>query len=548
MKSIYIYSGVDAKEVTNISGVCYHLDTGEVASDSLVNVNNQQRLNEIARDYSLEYADFIFSQNKIFLDNNIILDKDLSLFFLSDLSCKRTEIFNTYSNYCNIVLIKESIDKYKITNIIFDGCPKDFIESCTSAFGGISYKAINIKKKTERIKYILIRNAYFFLSIIVGRLFESLLFLNKKYTHTTPSKKYFLTRYPLHLDDDFVDDKYGNLITKNDSLLVNIMTDGIHQCVSPISYIKNVKYLKRSSRVCILDSYIQLKDVIKSVKLMFKISHSFKPLYQKRYIFNGVDVSIGICNEISLSALRIPRLVMIGESVKKFASLNCINELYYYLHEYSYGKLFTYVFSRYFPNVRLVGYQHGPSSKRKMVYLHGKGELRRDSDGVHSFYLPDKILAEESYSANLYRKSGYLNVELMSKVYRLSYLKRIQVKKSNQNVVLIVPGLHDGRYLLESIKYKILNNGGNAYVLKPHPRADNSYADEYVFIKNLTTSNDHISELLKIATKVIATYSSVAIEANILGINVELVEIPGKINESPLIDSDFISCVQDIKY
>ena len=49
------------------------------------------------------------------------------------------------------------------------------------------------------------------------------------------------------------------------------------------------------------------------------------------------------------------------------------------------------------------------------------------------------------------------------------------------------------------------------------------------------------------SSKVIATYSSLAIEARILGIEVELVEIAGRINESPLLDAGFIDCVDKIR-
>jgi hypothetical protein len=183
-----------------------------------------------------------------------------------------------------------------------------------------------------------------------------------------------------------------------------------------------------------------------------------------------------------------------------------------------------------------------------MVYLNGKNELRVDSNGIDSFYLPKMVLAEDSYSADLYKESGYRNVKLMDRVYRLSYLKNIQRKESDKNYVLIVPGLHDGRHLLETMKHDILLNTKDTYILKPHPRASNNYIGDYSYIENLTVSNSHISKLLGMAKKVIVTYSSVAIEAKILGIDVELVEVPGRVNESPLIDGDFLSCIQNIKY
>ena len=70
-----------------------------------------------------------------------------------------------------------------------------------------------------------------------------------------------------------------------------------------------------------------------------------------------------------------------------------------------------------------------------------------------------------------------------------------------------------------------------------------------IFLKfeKFSVSNEHISKLLSSVSKVICTYSSVAVEAKILGLEVELINIPGKINLSPLIDVEFLEILPELQ-
>ena len=54
------------------------------------------------------YVDWIYSLNSLFIKHKLIKD-GLSLFFLSDLSNKRSELFDTYESLANILLIKQQL-------------------------------------------------------------------------------------------------------------------------------------------------------------------------------------------------------------------------------------------------------------------------------------------------------------------------------------------------------------------------------------------------------------------------------------------------------
>jgi len=235
-------------------------------------------------------------------------------------------------------------------------------------------------------------------------------------------------------------------------------------------------------------------------------------------------------------------------SIERFTKYNKVSTLYYYLHEYSYGRMITFMFKSVSKKTRMIGFQHGPSSMRKMVYMAAKKELSTDGDGIKTFPVPDEILSEDVFSKYIYTKAGYKNVEIMKKIYRLSYLNKVNRTKYNPDSVLIAPGLHDGKFLLNNLHALILKDKDTKYILKPHPRANNGYIDSFLHINNLTITNDKVLPLLSMVGKVYATYSSVAIEAHLLGIDIEIVEMPGKINESPLIDASFLKSAKNIRY
>ena len=135
-----------------------------------------------------------------------------------------------------------------------------------------------------------------------------------------------------------------------------------------------------------------------------------------------MNLTLNVSQELYFSLIRLPRLLMWERPVERFLSLNKIATLYYYLHEYSYGRMITFLFKSIAKKTNIIGFQHGPASLRKMVYMAAKNELSEKADGIQSFPVPDKVLAEDEFSRDIYLQSGYKDVEVMSQVYRLAYL------------------------------------------------------------------------------------------------------------------------------
>ena len=73
------------------------------------------------------------------------------------------------------------------------------------------------------------------------------------------------------------------------------------------------------------------------------------------------------------------------------------------------------------------------------------------------------------------------------------------------------------------------------FIFKPHPRGDTSYLGRYNKLSNVEISTEPISELLGKVAVVFVTYSSVGVEAEYLGLDVRVVNVPGYINTTPLL-------------
>ena len=351
-------------------------------------------------------------------------------------------------------------------------------------------------------------------------------------------KTLFLSRYPLQFNKNFQENKYGKYFTKDDTYLISIITDGFHQKTSLWNIYKYVTQLN-DKNIILLDYYLNITDLIKGYYINLQINNKSSLLFNNKYLFKDIDITKFIHIELSQSFIRIPRLLCYYSPIKKILKKYTFSRFIFYLHEYSYGRYFNYVLTKNRPDIERVGFQHGPTSKRKLLYYLGKNITSNDrNDWLRKTPIPNLILAEDDSSKSIYESAGYKNVKIMDRIYRLDYMNKIKRDKKLLNTVLIVPGLHDGLYMLKKLKPIIISNPKINYILKTHPRS-NHFRNGLIHlrqIKNLSIGNEHISNYLTIVSEVFSTYSSVGLEAYLLGIKSNVICLPNKINESPLID------------
>lgn len=536
MQTLYIYnSNSDKKIDTSCNNFTYNLNNGKIRSNAIC-IDDSKYLHSIALELRDSYVKRVNSFNKYFLDSNLIYENTISMFFLSDIFNKRTEIFDTYLSICNLTFIQRFLDQNKnISSIITIGCNSNFNTSLKSF---ILDKKLEIKdeiKSSKKINRLYRSQIKFFFLVTIKLFLIKMLFKQKE---IKSSKRLFLSRYPLHFDTNQKEKKYGSYFKYNkDVFMISLITDGLHQNLNIRDTITYLKKIKNSKNFLFLDYHLNYKDLINGFVSAFKLIKKAKNLGKYNYIFNGININDFFQLEIQLSFLRIPRLMIYKNALIKTVNKKSFKKFIFYLHEYSYGQYFNYIFAKYFPSIKRIGFQHGPASERKLLYFLGKEIVSNSNENWRGKSpIPDQIMAEDKSSKIIYESAGYKNVKCMKKIYRLSYLNKIKRKTSERKSILIVPGLHDEMLLFNRLKKIIEDNKNTKFIFKPHPRGIFNHKNQKINLNNLEIGNKHISDYLSYVSEVYCTYSSVGYEAYKLKIPVTLICFQNKINESPLID------------
>ena len=530
---LVIFSGTENYQLSGFEGVTYvyTIGSGKLESRDLVSVNNPIRLHEIAIEERDAYSTWIYSFNQLFLDKGLVCD-GISLFLLSDCSCKRTEIFETYSAICNLLLIREILKETQPDRILAVNCDVRFLKSLHSVIGEVPL-IIDGKRaiKSNRIKRVL-SDFRFVVEITAVTFLKTLLFTHAP-KYAGQAKRQFFTIYPKMWDSSEKDNKYGGLVATGDSYLATIISDGYHQHVSILDYFR-LRRKAFSLGLVVIDEYLSITDCIKCVYWLCRLRVSLTGM-SAATSFKKIDTSLWIGEEFSQSASRLGRFMGIKGSFERCFEKSEISEFVYYLHEYSIGRMISWLLGKYSTKIRTIGFQHGPAAWRKLVYFTCPEEVVANKDYRTTIPMPVEVLAEDQQSMYIYQYAGYQNVSVMKKIYRLAYLNGIKAKK-NLSYRLIVPGLSDGAIMLRVLVDLIKRDDTRIYLLKPHPLANNTYINELEAMKNLVVTTDGIASLLSQVSEVYVTYSSVGAEAKAMGIKVKIVDIPGQINQSPLLD------------
>ena len=536
MDTIYIYGGQKDTH-TKLSGFySYCLKNGSVIGDGNISLEDSEALNNTALKLRDAYSEYVYSLNQYFLDEGLVYKKAISLFFFSDLSNKRSEIFDTFSSICHLHILNELISKFRIKKVIISHCNQAFEYALRSKFCHLNIVSYRTQlKRKYRIGGLLSQFKFILVSIIKRIILG---FYAKNEPKSKNIQNLFFSIFPLLLNQQLIDEKYRSFVKREDIFLASVLTDGMHQSQSINSYKNNIKSLSQKPEHILLDRYIYIRDFIRAGFYLIWLVRKKKKILKKQYVFQGIDISKFISLEIEQSFIRLPRLILYHNPLKRIFNKFQVTNFQYYLHEYSFGRFLTYVLQLEFQDVKTTGFQHGPASQRRLLYILAKGEADQGAKNwLKTLPIPDAVLAEDIPSQKIYIQQGYRNVNVLETIFRLDYLEGIK-RNINLNTVLIVPGLHDGLILLQKLREEIASHKDTVYLLKAHPRSSafkNRIPDAYQF-PNLELVNGHISVYLETASEVIVTYSSVGYEAWKLGIPVKVFCLPDRISESPLLD------------
>ena len=309
-------------------------------------LNDVKRLHEIAQSIQSEYISYIYELNKYFLEFDLILPNNLSIFFLTEVSNKRTEFSDTFLNICHTLLIKEQIERCEITSISIDKLDSSFVDMLFSCLEGIDISVINRYYKpsiSNNLATFLLKQIIFAVRFI----FSWSLFLGFK-TKKNKSKyeSIYHSIYPL-LWSNCKEIKYG-LSFRKQAFLLSLLSDGMHQGLSLKNFIQAFKAIKKSesTKNLILDSYLKLRDLKSLVYWSYNLRKKFKLIYIKFPPFKSIDIRKSIFDQLLISSIRIPRLITISKAYSRVVLNHNFTNFHYHLFEYSYGRMLTAIFEK----------------------------------------------------------------------------------------------------------------------------------------------------------------------------------------------------------
>ncbi len=529
-----LLSDISGEEISAANYFVYNFNRGTINRSEVSTLNDSKKLQKIALEEKKSYSNFIYQQNQIFLENDLVFKNNLSLYFLSIFSNKRSEFFSTYTDYLHQLILKEILDKntFKIIYAIgfSDEELRQLKENLKTQIKPFENSQTSPKKETSNWKLHLFYLYSFFYLVSIKLLFRKT---------TRQVSKFFYAQYPKHFTKDFLHKKYGKLVSSGDSYLLSIISDGFHQLLKPLTFIKALSRLKNKSseRYILLESYLKWEDFFGAIIKYHHYKRKFKPLMKKSYVFNEIDLSFQIRKELTLSLHQIPRLLMHFEAYKTVFENHNPNKVVYYLHEYIPGRFISYILNTYFPDIKSLGFQHGPIAETKLLYALSPLESNGNNYLIN-VPLPTINLCEDEASKKIYNSYGYKNLKILTRIERLSYLELIKRDEVEENTCLIAGGLHDTDQIIQyALNTKIYQN--RKVWIKIHPMVAKMKYNKMINAinhPNLKLANENLSFYLNKVEEVVFTYSSVGEEALKLNIRTSLLVFGNSINESPLLN------------
>lgn len=195
-----------------------------------------------------------------------------------------------------------------------------------------------------------------------------------------------------------------------------------------------------------------------------------------------------------------------------------IDRLIYTFEGTSWEKIFCHSAKKYFPNARIIGYQHAAVSSMQLNHFIAPEEVGKTP-------LPDVIITSGEYMHEKLISAGYpREMIIQGGTIRFAYLYD---KKSNNRTtfkrVLITTSINKIE-AVELIRKCILGLGGNFdydVVIKCHPHMRYSLVKDDVGLalpNNFKISEEPVSELFEGSDFLVYTDSTTALEAIFLGV------------------------------
>ncbi len=513
----WTYLGEDISQAINIEqrlkGKSRRIETGD-------------KLNDIARSLRQPYIDYI---GKLSLENNSIL------WWIGSLSEKNPRGSKAFLCACYIKLCQDILNTEEQETLLFFGenrvLRKAIIQNL-ARFHKYEIRSIElpghvIYQGFKNIIRAVIGKGYFFIKTMYRLLVARRYRLKQAEVRKFQEGEGFVLLHnwvdqrSFGVDGKYIDSYFGDLVDRLRDKGKNVLI--VPHVLYTFSYRQALRKLEQSLGWFISpESFLTVLDVFRIfMKTVFKM-----PTRKVYPAFEGIEITEIIMNDLVRDWMEagLASNLFRYAAVRRWKNAGIpINRFIYTYENQGWEKAYCMAFRKYYPEAKIIGYQHTTVSKMLLNQFFSK-----DERPILPF--PDRVITNGKYTEKLFQDAGYDPQKIVcgGAIRYAGILKSLgtvpRKRDSSPPIILVTPSI-DKNESVELI-HKVLTALGQTdrykVILKLHPVAPYSriVSDIGPLPDNFVISTQPVSTLLEECHMLIYTSSTTSIEAISRGVPV----------------------------
>ena len=566
----------DVQRALESAGADVRVESGAPALDEVAPLVSDRYLELLAR------VPAEFTINGKSLKQAWAYEGRLSLWWLHELSGRRSDIYPAFTRLCQIEVTKQALARTHATRVVLlsgDGAFAKVMRSLCDAAGVDFYqpKALEAASDALGLGEIVSRLGLWAARVTLMTGMAKALTRNTRPVHDETPVSCFTTIYPA---------MFGATAGVRDSTLMGVPTmmrergvnpfigvtfavDDGHQHLSLAAYAKACLMLRRQPAFDGVPARLMDRDLswrhlfggiatgLRAVIAQYRVERDRG--FRKQWVLDGVNIFPLLIPELRMAVYRTPRYLVHLIRTRDFLNRVKPQAVVGAFFEFGIGRAGVYAANTALVPPLTIGVQHGATG-RKLMYRLVPGELP-ETLGLNAPNAPGApatfdampvhmhLLLESDETHRTMARSGYADDQLhVVGAPRLDALADVprfaaRTEPSDRPVqVLVAFGGSDGAQIMALCKAVMERTSAYHFLLKTHPRSSVQAPQIYDQLRGVSGATyevaiDGFYDLLPRADVVVATYSSAGMEASTLGYPVVALHMPDYASPSGLMDA-----------
>ena len=182
------------------------------------------------------------------------------LYLYTDTSVKRTEFLESFDLFCNVEFLREAVLVDSVDEVFVFGAKMFHLDTLRDLFPNSKISIKRRKNIIPQFVFVLLRNLLFFAKYCFVALIGG--FLCKSECKHLGAKRLFFTTFPSRLSPSEQEQKFCDLVRKEDWFLASVLTDGKHQNLSLPGLVNAFRNTRKLKRTIVIDRHHKISDAV----------------------------------------------------------------------------------------------------------------------------------------------------------------------------------------------------------------------------------------------------------------------------------------------